>query len=187
MLCICFYSCKQKEELPPAISNVEEATKLLSNKTWQVIDVATISGSRKSAFDNDKPKNETVVAPQLDKLNWFSDIRGIDTATDFMGSFYKESFIKFKKISIGFNKESIATTTGFDADKQIFSLNNIVIENEANGLKLTLIGDDKTFAQMGVNKVTTTYYILGANENKLYLLTPNKLNDLKVVFLLASK
>jgi len=40
---------------------------------------------------------------------------------------------------------------------------------------------------MGASKFTATYYILGASEKKLYLLTPNKLNDLKVVFLLETK
>lgn len=187
VLCISFFSCKPKEKLPPAVSSVVDAQKLLTGKTWQVIDVATITGSRKSIFDEDKPKTEAVVAPEVDKLNWFSKIKGVDTATDFMGSFYKENFIKFKKISFTFNKDSIATATGLDADKQVFSINNIVKENEANGIKLTLTGDSKTFAEMGITKATITYYILGANDNKLYLLTPNEMNNLKVVFLLESK
>lgn len=104
-----------------------------------------------------------------------------------MGSFYKENFITFKKISFTFNKDSIATTTGLNADKQVFSINNTLKENEANGIKLMLTGDSKTFAEMGNTKAAITYYILGANDSKLYLLTPNEMNDLKVVFLLTSK
>jgi hypothetical protein len=187
VLCISFFSCKPKEKLPPAVSSVIDAQKLITGKTWQVIDVATITGSRKSIFDEDKPKTEAIIAPDVVKLNWFSKIKGIDTATDFMGSFYKDNFIKFKKISFAFNKDSIATSTGLDADKQVFSINNTVKENEANGIKLTLTGDSKTFAEMGITKATITYYILGANDNKLYLLTPNEMNNLKVVFLLESK
>ena len=45
-----------------------------------------------------------------------------------------------------------------------------------------LTGDRKTFAEMGITKATITYYILGANDNKLYLLTPNEMNNLKVFF-----
>jgi hypothetical protein len=187
VLCISFFSCKPKEKLPPAVSSVIDAQKLITGKTWQVIDVATITGSRKSIFDEDKPKTEAIIAPDVVKLNWFSKIKGIDTATDFMGSFYKDNFIKFKKISFAFNKDSIATSTGLDADKQVFSINNTVKENEANGIKLTLTGDSKTFAEMGITKATITYYILGANDNKLYLLTPNEMNNLKVVFLLEAK
>ena len=161
---------------------MDEVKKIIAGKTWQVYDVATISGSRKPAFDSDKPKNETVVAPGTEALNWFSQMKGIDTATDFMGSFYKESFIKFKKISLAFNNDSVATATGMDADRQIFSINNNAIENEPSGIKLTLTGE-----MMDMGKVTATYYVLGANQNTLYLLTPNEVNELKVVFLLKGK
>jgi hypothetical protein len=186
-LSVSLFSCTQKEKLPPVVNSVADAQKLITGKTWQVVDVATIAGSRKSAFDNDKIKAEPIVAPAVDALSWFSDRKGIDTATDFIGSFYKENFIKFKKIFIAFNKDSVATTNGLDADKQIFSINNTTKKNEANGIKLTLTGDSKTFAEMGISKATITYYILGASENKLYLLTPNEIDDLKVVFLLESK
>lgn len=169
------------------MGSVEEAQKLIVGKSWQVTDVATISGSRISAFDDDKSKKETVVAPAVETLNWFSKIKGIDTATDFMGAFYKENFIKFKKLSMAFNKDSIATTTGMGAEQQIFSINNNIKESEPNGLKLTFTGDMKGFSDMDMSKGTATYYILGANQNSLYLLTPNQMNDLKVVFLLKAK
>jgi len=183
-LALCL-SCKQQQKqaaLPPPVSSVDEVKKIIVGKTWQVVDVATIAGSRKSAFDNDKAKNETVAAPAAEALNWFSQMKGIDTATDFMGSFYKENFIKFKKISLAFNNDSMATATGMDAEQQLFSINNNPKENEPNGIKLTLTGE---MTDMG--KVTSTYYVLGADQNTLYLLTPNEMNDLKVVFLLKGK
>ena len=74
-----------------------------------------------------------------------------------------------------------------DAVRQVFSFNNDSEENEPKGLKLRLTGESKAFADMGASKFTATYYILGASENKLYLLTPNKLNGAKVVFLLEGK
>ncbi len=176
-------SCKQKEKLPPPVSTVEQAKTLVLEKVWQVTDVATISGSRKSLFDNDQPKNETVVAPNVETLNWLGAKKEADNQSEFLKSFYEDKL----KTSIAFNKDSIATTTGMDAEKQVFSINNNSEENEPKGIKLTLTGESKTFADMGASKFTATYYILGASEKKLYLLTPNKLNDLKVVFLLETK
>jgi len=180
-LSVCLFSCKKKEKLPPVLATVEEAKKLLSDKTWQVVDVATVEGQ--SIFDNDKTKSERIVPPVTEALTWLSTKEGAKKNSDFTSTFYKDNL----KISIALNNDSVATTTGLEADKQIFSINNGTEENEPKGIKLTLTGESKSFAEMGVNKATTTYYILGANENKLYLLTPNKINSLKVVFLLESK
>ncbi len=83
--------------------------------------------------------------------------------------------------------DSIAITTGMDSKEQIFSINNISEESKPDGLKLTFTGDIESFDNMGISNYTITYYILGANEKKLYLLSPNKLNRLNVVFLLESK
>ena len=184
---ISLFACKKEEKLPPAVSNVGEAKKLIMGKTWKVVDVATVSGSASSSFDTGKSKTETVITPIL--LEWFSDIKGIDTTTSFSGSFYREQFVKFKKISLSFNKDSVATCTGMDmgGDKQIFSVNDDVEENKPKGIKLTLAGSGEGFAGMSASKFTATYYILGANQNKLYLLTPNKMNSMKVVILLESK
>ena len=176
-------SCKQSEKLPPPVSTVEQARTLVSEKVWQVTDVATISGSRKSIFDNNQPKNETVVAPAVESLNWLGSKKEADNQSEFLKSFYEDKL----KISIAFNNDSIATATGMDAERQLFSINNNSQENEPKGIKLTLTGESKAFADMGASKFTATYYILGASEKKLYLLTPNKLNDLKVVFLLETK
>ena len=88
---------------------------------------------------------------------------------------------------MGFIMDSIAITTGMDSKEQIFSINNISEESKPDGLKLTFTGDSEYFDNMGISNYTTTYNILGANEKKLYLLSPNKLNRLNVVFLLESK
>ena len=88
---------------------------------------------------------------------------------------------------MGFIMDSIAITTGMDSKEQIFSINNISEESKPDGLKLTFTGDIESFDNMGISNYTITYYILGANERKLYLLSPNKLNRLNVVFLLESK
>ena len=88
---------------------------------------------------------------------------------------------------MGFIMDSIAITTGMDSKEQIFSINNISEESKPDGLKLTFTGDGEYFDNMGISNYTTTYNILGANEKKLYLLSPNKLNRLNVVFLLESK
>ena len=186
-VCVLSFSCKEKKILPLPVSSVEKAEKLIKGKTWQVIDIATIEGSQKSIFENDKSKTDTIIAPSSEKLNWFSAKKGIDTATDFIGKFYKENFIKFKKISMAFNNDSIANTKGVDAEEQIFSINNLVEEKKPIGLRLTFKGDNTTFSNMGVNKAVTTYYILGADEKKMYLLSPYELNDLKLVFLLEAK
>ena len=169
------------------VNSVANAEKLIKNKTWQVIDAATIEGSGESFFEDEKAKSDSAIAPAVEKLKWFSTIKGIDTATDFIGSFYKENFIKFKKISISLNNDSIAITKGMDAEKQVFSINNSVEEKKPIGIKLTLAGYNTAFASMGVSNAVTTYYILGADDKKLYLLSPYKLNDLKVVFLLETK
>lgn len=176
-------SCKQSEKLPPPVSTVEQAKKLIQEKVWQVTDVATISGSRKSLFDKEQPKNETVVAPAVETLNWLGTKKDAENQSEFLKSFYEDNL----KISLAFNKDSIATATGMDAARQVFSINNNSEENEPKGIKLTLTGESKVFESMGASKFTATYYILGASEKKLYLLTPNKLNDLKVVFLLETK
>jgi len=178
-----FVSCTHTEKLPPPVSSVEQAKTLLKGKVWQVTDVATISGSGISFFDKDELKNEPVVAPAIETLNWLGTKKESDNQSEFMNSFYKDNL----KISIAFNQDSIATTMGMDAQKQLFSISNIGKENEPKGIKLLLTGESKAFSNMGVSKFTATYYILGANEKKLYLLTPNKVNDLKVVFLLETK
>ena len=176
-------SCIQTEKLPPSIGTIDQAKTLLTGKVWQVIDVATISGSRKSLFETNQSNNETIVAPAKEALNWLSSKKGTVSNTDFINSFYQENL----KISIALNKDSIATTTGMDTQKQIFSINNISEKNEPKGLKLSLSDDSKAFAEMGAGNFTATYFILGANEKKLYLLTPNELNGLKVVLLLEAK
>lgn len=176
-------SCSQTEKLPPPIGTVNQATALLTGKVWQVTDVATISGSRKSLFENEQSNNETIVAPAKEALNWLSSKKGTVTNTDFMNAYYKKNL----KISIALNKDSIATTKGMDAQQQIFSINNYSEKFEPKGLKLILSHDSKTFTEMGAGKFTATYYILGANEKKLYLLTPNELNGLQVVLLLEAK
>lgn len=176
-------SCSQTEKLPPPIGTVNQATALLTGKVWQVTDVATISGSRKSLFENEQSNNETIVAPAKEALNWLSSKKETVTNTDFMNAYYKKNL----KISIALNKDSIATTKGMDAQQQIFSINNYSEKFEPKGLKLILSHDSKTFTEMGAGKFTATYYILGANEKKLYLLTPNELNGLQVVLLLEAK
>lgn len=182
-LSILVTSCSQKEKLPPPVNTVEEAKTLITGKTWKVVDVATISGIQISFFDKDHSKNELVVAPATESLNWLSNKKEAENSSEFINSFYNKSL----EISIALNKDSIATTTGLDTKEQTFLINNDSEENEPKGLKLLLIGESQAFAGMGTSKFTATYYILGANEKKLYLLTPNKLNDLKVVYLLESE
>jgi hypothetical protein len=176
-------SCIQTEKIPPSIGTIDQATALLTGKVWQVTDVATISGSRKSLFENEQSNNETIVAPAKEALNWLSSKKGTVTNTDFINAYYKKNL----KISIALNKDSIATTKGMDAQQQIFSINNYSEKNEPKGLKLSLSGGGEGFSEMGAGKFTATYYILGANEKKLYLLTPNELNGLQVVLLLEAK
>lgn len=165
------------------MNTVQQAKALLTNKVWHVVAVGTILGSSTSVFQEDQVMNETVAAPAVANLHWLSASKASDDKSDFTNSFYEESL----KISLAFNKDSIATTTGMDAVRQVFSFNNDSEENEPKGLKLKLTGESKAFADMGASKFTATYYILGASENKLYLLTPNKLNGAKVVFLLEGK
>ncbi len=182
-LSVFLHSCQTKEKLPPPVDTVENAKKLISGKVWKVIDIATISGSRKSAFGDNESKTETIVAPAVDKLNWLSNKSEKENSEEFITEYYDKSL----KISIGLNPDSMATTEGLQAQKQIYAIVKDSEEGKGSSLKLTLTGEDKEFASMGGGKFTTTYYILGASENKLYLLTPNKLNDLKVVYVLEAK
>jgi hypothetical protein len=184
-LCLFIFvtSCSQKEKLPPPVTSVEQAKTLTAGKTWKVVDVATISGSVESIFDKDKSKKEPISVPSVESLNWLSTNKETENNSDFENSFYNDS----RKISMALNKDSVAITTGLDAKEQIFSINNERDENKPDGIKLTLTGESKSFGSMGAGKFTATYYILGANEKKLYLLTPNKLNGSKVVFLLETK
>lgn len=176
-------SCTKTEKLPPPVSTVEQAKTLLTGKVWQVVDVGFISGLRISVFDNEQSKKDTIVQPATESVKWLSAEKKSDDKFDITNSFYEESL----GISIGLNKDSIATTTGLEAQKQVFSITDESEENEPKGIKLLLTGESKTFADMGASKVTATYYILGASEKKLYLLTPNTLNRSKVVFLLEAK
>ena len=176
-------SCTKLEKLPPPVETVENAKNLISAKHWKVTDIATISGSIKSRFDNDKSNTEAVVAPSAELLNWLGNKSEKENSEEFIRSYYDKAL----KISINLNKDSIAVTEGLQAQEQIYAVIKDSEESKSSTLKLTLTGVDKEFAAMGGGKFTSTYYILGASENKLYLLTPNTLNDLKVVYLLESK
>ncbi len=176
-------SCTKTEKLPAPVETVEQAKKIITGKHWKVTDVATISGSRKSRFDDDETKKEAVVAPAVELLNWLSNKSEKANSEEFISSYYDKAL----KVSIDLNKDSIAVTEGLQAQEQIYAIIIDSEEKKSSSLKLTLTGVDKEFAAMGGGKFTSTYYILGASENKLYLLTPNTLNDLKVVYLLESK
>ncbi len=188
-----WFSCKPQlksstEKLPTAINDIAAIQKIITGKTFTVLDAATILGSYESPFD--KPKtNEIIVAPNVSKINWFSAKKSSKDTTDFIAKFEKETFEKFKKISLNFSNDSIAIATGIEAINHIYKITDSTEEKEQKGLKLKLTYNmEATSAKMGMSKFTATYYILGVNEKYLYLLTPNKLNDEKVFFLLeASK
>lgn len=182
-LSVVLTSCTKVEKLPAPVDSVEIAKNLISGKHWKVTDVATISGSRKSRFDDNESKKEPVVAPAVELLNWLSNKSEKANSEEFISSYYDKAL----KISIDLNEDSIAVTEGLQGQEQIYAIIKDSEESKSSSLKLTLTGEDKEFAAMGGGKFTSTYYILGANENKLYLLTPNRLNDFKVVYLLESK
>ena len=176
-------SCTETEKLPPAVSSVEEAKTLLAGKTWQVVDVATVSGSSISFFDEDPAKKVAAPAPTPESLTWLSARKGADKENEFIKEFYDKNL----KITIALDKDSVATTTGMDNKSQTYSIENTSGDDDPKGIKFLLTGEDASFADMGPSKFTATYYILGASEKKLYLLTPNQLNRQKVVFLLEAK
>lgn len=176
-------SCSETEKLPPTVTSVEQAKTLLKGKTWQVVDVATVSGLNISFFDEDPAKKVPVAAPANEKLNWLSARKGAEKDNEFINEYYNKNL----KISIALNNDSIATTKGMGAEKQIFVIENNSGEEGPKGIKLLLTGDGEAFGDMAVSKFTATYHILGANEKKLFLLTPNELNRSKVVFLLEAK
>ncbi len=184
------FGCKPKvksstEKIPAVETNIATIKKIIANKTWQVIDAATIIGSRPSAFAKPESPANTITAPNVANLKWFSEIKGLDNATDFTLKFYKESFDKYKKISLLLNKDTVATTTGLEKAKQMYTINDAAVSNEANGVKLKLAYSGTAFGN--VSKMTATYYVLGINEKMLYLLTPNTMNEEKIVFLLEAK
>lgn len=179
---ICVISCSQnKQTIPPPVTDVAATKTLLAGKKWQVSSVATVSGSQESLFDNDQLKTAAVVAPRAESLNWLSATKD-DKNNQFIADFCKKSL----DISIALNKDSVATTTGLEVAKQTYTIDNNKDAEEPKGMALFLTQKGEGAGPMGAGEFTTTYYILGASENKLYLLTPNKLNGLQVVYLLTA-
>ncbi len=176
-------SCTQTEKLPPAVSSVAEVATRLKGKTWQVVDIATVTGLQISYFDKDPANKVPAAAPATENLNWLSARKGAEKNNEFINEYYDKNL----KISFAFNNDSVVTTTGMDAQKQIFSIENSKNDDKTKGIKLLLTGEGEPFENMGVSKFTATYYILGANEKKLILLTPNELNRAKVVYLLEAE
>jgi hypothetical protein len=192
VLAIMVVSCKPSkksstEKIPVAANNVAAVQKAIANKTWQVIDVATINGSRVSKFAKPESSTENIVAPNVIKLSWLSEIKGLNDTKDFAAKFTKESFDKYKTISMQLKNDSIALLTGMEVANQKYTLNDVQEDKEPNGIKLKLISYGKPFESMGETKFTATYYVLGINDKMLYLLTPNTLNEEKLVFLLEAK
>ncbi len=179
-LCILFcISCKTEYKIPPVISSAAEAKKIITGKTWKLTDAATVAGSRKSVFDENK--EEKITPPSPASLNWFSTMKSIDTASDFIGKFYKKTFDEFKKISIRLTGDTLAATTGLMDDYQKYTLTEAAEDDKSKGIKIRLMkgsGDSYTIA---------TYYVLGGDDQSLYLLSPNTINDLSVVFLLEAR
>lgn len=180
-LCLLLLSNKPIPKLPLPVISTQEARKLILGKIWKVVAVATISGSSTSYFDEKPAKNAAVELPDIAALKWLVPTTD-ENWSEFTNNFYTECF----EISLAFNNDSLAVTTGLAAKNQVFSIQNNIEEDKPNGLNFTLSGEDQSFAELGVNTFTATYYILGADEKYLYVLTPNKLNDLKVVFLLKA-
>lgn len=179
---VCVASCSSnKQTIPPPVKTVAEAKTLLAGKKWQVVSVATISGSQESLFDKES-KSATIEVPTSTSLNWLSPKKDKDNTT-----FIAEYCEKSMKISIALDKDSTATTTGLEVEKQTYSIGNNSAEDEPKGVALFLTQKSEGTGPMGAGVFTTTYYILGANENTLFLLTPNKLNSSKVVYLLEAK
>jgi hypothetical protein len=190
IMAILIVSCKPSktsstEKIPTIVNDVPKVQKLIANKTWQVIDVATINGSRVSKFAKPESSAETIFAPNVIKLSWLSEIKGLEDSKDFAAKFMKESFDKYKIISMQLKNDSIATLTGKEVTSQKYVITDAPKDNEANGLKLKLVYNATAFGN--VSKMTETYYVLGINDKILYLLTPNTLNEEKVVFLLEAK
>lgn len=183
LISLSIISCSETEKLPPAVSSVEKAKTLLSGKTWQVIDVATVSGLQMTVFDEDPAKKVAAPAPTPESLSWLSARKGAEKDNEFINDFYNKNL----KISIALDKDSVATTTGMDSKSQTYSIEKTSGDDAPEGVKLLLTGESEAFGEMGASKFTATYYILGANEKKLYLITPNELNRQKVVFLLEAK
>ncbi len=186
-------SCKSKlksstENIPTAVSNVLEAKKLLIGKTWKVIDVSTIAGSYESRFEKENANAEAVVAPDKKKLNWIGEKKSLNDTSDWQLKFIKEAFEKYEKISFNFTNDSLAIVTGGEAINQSYVITDSTVDKEQKGLKLKLTYTaEATSTAIGAGKFTATYYVLGANDKYLYLLTPNKLNSEKLVFLLRNE
>jgi hypothetical protein len=180
---ICVVSCSQnKQTLPPPVKSVSEAKTLLAGKKWQVTSVATVIGSQESLFDNEPSKNAAELAMKAASLNWLS-VKKDKNNSEFTASCCAKNL----QVSISLDKDSIATTTGLEVSKQNYSIDYNKEENESKGIALFLTQKNEGSGLMSDGTFTSTYFILGANENKLYLLTPNKLNNLKVVYLLEAK
>ena len=174
-----------KPTLPALVTNKDEAAKLIVGKKWQVVDVATVSGSYKpyTKFAADPFDSVTIPAPA--KLNWFSAIKKVDTTTN-SGKFFNENFTNYKKIIFNLNNDSIAKITGQDSTKQTYTINQNTRPNTFKGLNLCFAQLISTSA-FGNMKTLATYYILGATENTLLLLTPNEYNEEDVVFFMETK
>ncbi len=170
-------------KLPLPVTTIKSAQTLIANKTWQVIDVASVTGSRVSKFD--KPLTTPITIPNTNTLKWLSQTKGLDDTADFILKFKKESFDKYKKISITLNNDSLAKTTGLEVANQLYTITDTPVEKEQNGIKLKLISTTTMFGNPA--KFTATYYILGINNNFLYLLSPNTMDEEKLVFLLEAK
>ncbi|CAN5475855.1 hypothetical protein BH09BAC3_BH09BAC3_34560 [soil metagenome] len=172
---ISIISCGKKQgegassdETPSPVKTVAEAKSIMTGKKWSVTDVAL----KPYEFGNDK--NLTI------SYDWFS------VAKD-LGEFEKKEESKFLNSTIELSADTTAVTSGIGlVGLQKYLLTDIPVEGKSEGIRLELSGNsnDEDFKDM---EMTYTYYVLGANDKRLLLQTPNSINNRPVVLMLEIK
>jgi hypothetical protein len=164
------------EKTPPIATSAEDSYKLIVGKTWNLSDmgIATSMGIVELKVMDEGAKYERPAT-----VNWYGEAKDLS-------DFEKEIFEEDKQISLTLNADNTASSIGLNMEGEVtYEIVSETSDEGIYGIALNLSFEDEMFGN--VSTMTSSYYVLGASETKLYLLSPRTINDKKVVLLLESK
>lgn len=156
------FSCTNSERVPKAPQNADEAKKLIFGNNWQLRDIAV--STKSSAFE--KPGDKAEYA-------FLSEAKDLDDNTK--NELEKHQGTKFEISADGSGKAFIESLGLYG--KQSFSV------SETDGITLQLKADSAMFGSDMMHDVTYSYKVLGVSDKKLFVQTPNQVNNKRVYFL----
>lgn len=169
-------ACTKQDKVPASPSSIADIQQFISGKTWKVVDLgivtATVSAEAQVVENTSK-----IVRPAA--VRWLGEEKEL-------GAFEKDILEQEKLVTMQFNADSAAILKGMKlSGKQQYYLTDKKEEDNLEGIKLKISGETEMFGSQST--ITYTYFILGASEDKLYVLSPRDINRKQVVVLLEAK